>query len=273
MDACSASLPGHAYANVATACLDAQPGAHDPAVGGLAGPATDEHFDAPPLLFGRTEGATPFRFSLSRRAMSAINARCRSVRAPSSQYCWLSWLCSFGATTRRRVFAFTFGGSIRAARLRWVEIGTTSAAARSVKRRGSPVALQPLASIDDVAERGWATDGSQHSGPREDRPPHARSERTICGRPSVAGIGARRRAHPDGAVGAVAVGRPQAGPPALLPGGAYGRLLDARGRTARQHVRYRYSRPRGSSAPVLQPRCSPISFIGSRRVSMAARPC
>src|SRR3546814_8069549 len=29
-----------------------------------AGPERDEHFAAPPLLFGRTEGSTPFRFSL-----------------------------------------------------------------------------------------------------------------------------------------------------------------------------------------------------------------
>ncbi|HBF57543.1 MAG TPA: hypothetical protein DDW72_27205, partial [Afipia sp.] len=29
-----------------------------------AGPERDEHFAAPPLLFGKTEGSTPFRLSL-----------------------------------------------------------------------------------------------------------------------------------------------------------------------------------------------------------------
>jgi type IV secretion system protein TrbE len=29
-----------------------------------AGSVRDEHFNAPPLLFGKTEGSTPFRFSL-----------------------------------------------------------------------------------------------------------------------------------------------------------------------------------------------------------------
>jgi type IV secretory pathway VirB4 component len=29
-----------------------------------AGPARDDHFDAPPLFLARTEGSTPFRFSL-----------------------------------------------------------------------------------------------------------------------------------------------------------------------------------------------------------------
>jgi type IV secretory pathway VirB4 component len=35
-----------------------------------AGPERDEHFGAPPLLYGKTEGSTPFRFPFT-SAMSA----------------------------------------------------------------------------------------------------------------------------------------------------------------------------------------------------------
>ncbi|MDP3241000.1 MAG: conjugal transfer protein TrbE, partial [Reyranella sp.] len=58
---------------------------------------------------------------------------------------------------KAQVFAFDFGGSIRAAALAmggdWHDLG--SALGEEVRE---PVALQPLAGIDDVAERGWATD-------------------------------------------------------------------------------------------------------------------
>jgi type IV secretion system protein VirB4 len=59
------SLPGHAYANVRQPPLSTLNLAHMiPLSAVWAGPARDEHFKAPPLLFGKTEGSTPFRFSL-----------------------------------------------------------------------------------------------------------------------------------------------------------------------------------------------------------------
>ena len=59
------SLPGHAYANVRQPPVSTLNLAHMiPLSAVWAGPASDEHFKAPPLFFGKTEGSTPFRFSL-----------------------------------------------------------------------------------------------------------------------------------------------------------------------------------------------------------------
>jgi len=59
------SLPGHAYANVRQPPVSTLNIAHMiPLSAVWAGPARDEHFKAPPLFFARTEGSTPFRFSL-----------------------------------------------------------------------------------------------------------------------------------------------------------------------------------------------------------------
>ncbi|MGY2990311.1 type IV secretory pathway VirB4 component [Bradyrhizobium sp. USDA 4508] len=59
------SLPGHAYANVRQPPVSTLNLAHMiPMSAVWAGEARDLHFKGPPLLFGKTEGSTPFRFSL-----------------------------------------------------------------------------------------------------------------------------------------------------------------------------------------------------------------
>ena len=59
------SLPGHVYANVRQPPVSTLNLAHMiPLSAVWAGPARDDHLDAPPLFFARTEGSTPFRFSL-----------------------------------------------------------------------------------------------------------------------------------------------------------------------------------------------------------------
>jgi type IV secretion system protein VirB4 len=65
VDAWLGSLPGHAYANVRQPPISTLNLAHMiPLSAVWAGPERDEHFAAPPLLFGKTEGSTPFRLSL-----------------------------------------------------------------------------------------------------------------------------------------------------------------------------------------------------------------
>ena len=62
------SLPGHVYANVRQPPVSTLNLAHMmPFSAVWAGPERDEHFQAPPLFFARTEGSTPFRFSASCR--------------------------------------------------------------------------------------------------------------------------------------------------------------------------------------------------------------
>ena len=58
-------MPGHVYANVRQPPISTLNLAHMmPFSAVWAGPERDEHLAAPPLFFARTEGSTPFRFSL-----------------------------------------------------------------------------------------------------------------------------------------------------------------------------------------------------------------
>ena len=110
---------------------------------------------APPLLFGKTEGSTPFRFSLHVGDVGHT-----LVVGPTGA--GKSVLLALMALQFRRypdsqVFAFDFGGSIRAAALAmggdWHDLGGALADDAT-----SSVALQPLARIDDAAERAWAAE-------------------------------------------------------------------------------------------------------------------
>src|SRR3546814_11103647 len=65
VDAWLGGLPGHVYANVRQPPVSTLNLAHMiPLSAVWAGPERDEHFGATPLLFGRTEGSTPFRLSV-----------------------------------------------------------------------------------------------------------------------------------------------------------------------------------------------------------------
>jgi type IV secretion system protein TrbE len=150
------SLPGHAYANVRQPPVSTLNLAHMiPLSAVWAGPAGDQHFDAPPLFFARTEGATPFRF-----ALHVGDVGHTLVVGPTGA--GKSVLLGLMALQFRRypdaqVFAFDFGGSIRAAALAmggdWHDLGgALSDDATEL------VALQPLALIDDAAERAWAAE-------------------------------------------------------------------------------------------------------------------
>jgi type IV secretion system protein VirB4 len=120
-----------------------------------AGPERDEHFAAAPLLFGKTEGSTPFRLSLHVGDVGHT-----LVVGPTGA--GKSVLLALMALQFRRypgsqVFAFDFGGSIRAAALAmggdWHDLGGALSDDSS-----KPVVLQPLALIEDAAERGWAAE-------------------------------------------------------------------------------------------------------------------
>ena len=150
------SLPGHTYANVRQPPLSTFNLAHlIPLSAVWAGPERDEHFGAPPLLYGKTEGSTPFRFSLHVGDVGHM-----SIVGPTGS--GKSVLLALMAMQFRRygnaqVFAFDFGGSIRAAALGmggdWQDLGGMLA-----DEAGDGVQLQPLARIDDPAERAWAAE-------------------------------------------------------------------------------------------------------------------
>ncbi len=156
VDAWLGSLPGHVYANVRQPPISTLNLAHMiPLSAVWAGPERDEHFAAPPLLFGKTEGSTPFRFSLH---VGDVGHTLIVGPTGAGKSVLLALMAlQFRRYAGAQVFAFDFGGSIRAAALAmrgdWHDLGggLTEGSAASVS-------LQPLARVDDTAERAWAAD-------------------------------------------------------------------------------------------------------------------
>ncbi|KGT74618.1 conjugal transfer protein TrbE [Bradyrhizobium japonicum] len=150
------SLPGHAYANVRRPPVSTLNLAHlIPMSAVWAGEARDLHFKGPPLLYGRTEGSTPFRFSLH---VGDVGHTLVVGPTGAGKSVLLALMAlQFRRYPNSQIFAFDFGGSIRAAALAmggdWHNLG----GALSNESENS-VALQPLAWIDDPSERGWATE-------------------------------------------------------------------------------------------------------------------
>ncbi|RUV74868.1 MAG: conjugal transfer protein TrbE [Mesorhizobium sp.] len=156
VDAWLGSLPGHAYANVRQPPISTLNLAHMiPLSAVWAGPERDEHFDAPPLLYGRTEGSTPFRFSLH---VGDVGHTLVVGPTGAGKSVLLALMAlQFRRYERSQVFAFDFGGSIRAAALAmggdWHDLG-----GGLTEGSDSSVSLQPLARIHDTYERAWAAD-------------------------------------------------------------------------------------------------------------------
>ena len=156
VDAWFGSLPGHAYANVRQPPVSTLNLAHMiPLSAVWAGPARDDHLDAPSLFFGRTEGATPFRFALH---VGDVGHTLVVGPTGAGKSVLLALMAlQFRRYATAQVFAFDFGGSIRAAALAmggdWYDLGGAL-----TEDADAPVALQPLALIDDLAERGWAAE-------------------------------------------------------------------------------------------------------------------
>ncbi|KRQ01819.1 conjugal transfer protein TrbE [Bradyrhizobium yuanmingense] len=150
------SLPGHVYANVRQPPVSTLNLAHMiPMSAVWAGEARDLHFKGPPLLFGKTEGSTPFRFSLH---VGDVGHTLVVGPTGAGKSVLLALMAlQFRRYPNSQVFAFDFGGSIRAAALAmggdWHDLGGAFSEGDE-----DPVALQPLAWIDDPSERGWATE-------------------------------------------------------------------------------------------------------------------
>ncbi len=150
------SLPGHVYANVRQPPVSTRNLAHMiPLSSVWAGPERDEHFQAPPLFFGKTEGSTPFRFSLH---VGDVGHTLITGPTGAGKSVLLALMAmQFRRYTDCQIFAFDFGGSIRTAVLAmggdWHDLGGNLSAGSD-----HSVSLQPLARIDDPAERAWAAE-------------------------------------------------------------------------------------------------------------------
>jgi type IV secretion system protein VirB4 len=225
VDAWLGSLPGHVYANVRQPPVSTLNIAHMiPLSAVWAGPVRDGHLGAPPLLFARTEGSTPFRFSLH---VGDVGHTLVVGPTGAGKSVLLALMAlQFRRYPTSQVFAFDFGGSIRAAALAmkgdWHDLG--GALSDSVSEL---VALQPLALIDDAAERGWAAEWIAAILAREkiDITPEAK-EHLWSALSSLASAPAGERTLTGLSVLLQSQGLKRALQPYCL-GGPFGRLLDA----------------------------------------------
>jgi type IV secretion system protein VirB4 len=149
------SLPGHLYANVRQPPISTLNLAHMIPISAVwAGPAKNDHLDGPPLFYAETQGATPFRFSthvgdVGHTLMVGPTGAGKSVLLALMAL-------QFRRYVDAQIFAFDFGGSIRCATIAcggdWEDLGL------ALSDEEDAVQLQPLARIEDLAERAWAQD-------------------------------------------------------------------------------------------------------------------
>lgn len=220
------SLPGHVYANVRQPPISTLNLAHMMPLSAVwSGPPGDAHLDGPPLFHARTEGTTPFRFSLHVGDVGHT-----LVVGPTGA--GKSVLLALMAMQFRRypdaqIFAFDYGGSMRAAALAmegdWQDLGT------GLHDGAAAVSLQPLSQIDDPAEQAWAAEwvGSILEAEGVTLDPQAKDH-------LWAALRSLASAKPDERTltGLAVLLQSQALKQALRPycvGGAWGRLLDAEG--------------------------------------------
>jgi len=158
------SLPGHVYANVRQPPISTLNLAHMiPLSAVWAGPERDDHFNAAPLFYARTEGSTPFRFSLH---VGDVGHTLIVGPTGAGKSVLLALMAlQFQRYGRAQVFAFDFGGSIRAVALAcggdWQDLGNSLTGSGLAEDSAGAVLLQPLAQIDEPAERNWAAEWLQ----------------------------------------------------------------------------------------------------------------
>ncbi len=120
------SLPGHVYANVRQPPISTLNLAHMiPLSAVWAGEARDHHFKAPPLFLAKTEGSTPFRFSLH---VGDVGHTLVVGPTGAGKSVLLALMAlQFRRYPNSQIFAFDFGGSIRAAAIAmggdWHDLG------------------------------------------------------------------------------------------------------------------------------------------------------
>lgn len=144
------SIPGEPYADVRRPMLSTLNLCDLLPISAVwAGPTRDTHLDGPPLLIAETSGATPFRLNIHVGDVghTMIVGPTGAGKSALLAFMALQWLRYPNA----RIIFFDKGRSARAvthcAGGRWHALGPDGA-----------FALQPLARIDETAERAWAAE-------------------------------------------------------------------------------------------------------------------
>lgn len=151
VEAWLSSLPGQAYANVRAPLLHTLNLAHLMPFSAIwPGPETDEHLNAPPLMYVHTHGRTPFR--LVNHVGDVGHQMVVGPTGAGKSVLLTLMALQFRRYKEAQVFVFDKGGSFLATTAAvgggYYELGT----------EGKSLSFQPLANIDDEAERTWAAE-------------------------------------------------------------------------------------------------------------------
>ena len=155
VDAWLSSLPGHCYANVRMPLLHSLNLSHLlPFSAVWAGPLHNDHLKAPPLLYAKTSGNTPFR--LSNHIGDVGHQMIIGPTGAGKSVLMAVMAMQFLRYKDAQVFVFDKGGSFYVPTVmaggHYYEVGS---------HEESGLMFQPLAHIDDQAERVWAADWVQ----------------------------------------------------------------------------------------------------------------
>jgi type IV secretion system protein VirB4 len=144
------SVPGHLYANVRQPLVHTLNLSHlTPLSSVWAGPERNGHLNGPPLFYAETTGSTPFRFSTH---VGDVGHMLIVGPTGAGKSVLLSLMAmQFRRYPNSQVYIFDKGKSARAATL------AMGGAHHELGSDGT-LAFQPLAHIDNAAERSWAAD-------------------------------------------------------------------------------------------------------------------
>ena len=152
VEAWLSSLPGQVYANVRMPLIHSLNLAHlIPFSAPWAGPEQNEHFNAPPLLYAKTLGNTPFRLN---NFIGDVGHQMIIGPTGSGKSVLLSMMAlQFLRYQEAQVFIFDKGGSFLATTLgvggHYYDVGA---------HHEGGLVFQPLAHIDQLEERIWASE-------------------------------------------------------------------------------------------------------------------
>jgi len=155
VEAWLSSLPGQCYANVRQPLVSSLNLVHMlPLSAVWAGPERNAHLDGPPLLVARTAGSTPFRLVLHQGDVGHTLVVGPTGAGKSVLLALIA--LQFRRYKGSRVVLFDKGRSSKAAVLGMG--GAFHDLHLGDEGGGEAVAFQPLARVDDAAERAWAAE-------------------------------------------------------------------------------------------------------------------
>ncbi|AYJ84822.1 conjugal transfer protein TrbE (plasmid) [Sphingomonas paeninsulae] len=154
VEAWLSSLPGQVYANVRQPLVHTLNLAHlMPLSSVWAGPTENRQLAGPPLLTAQTAGSTPFRLSTHVGDVGHMLVVGPTGAGKSVLLALIA--LQFRRYQNSQVYIFDKGFSARAAVL---AIGGAHHALGLGSDSGEGLAFQPLRQVDDMAERGWASE-------------------------------------------------------------------------------------------------------------------